>query len=883
MRTDEPHPIRLQDYRPPDWLVDTVELDVSLDATATRVRASLLLRPNPKAAAPAPLVLDGDGLTLATLKLDGELLAPVHYVATPDRLSLAQPPQRPFRLEIETRVDPSANTQLMGLYRSGKTYCTQCEAEGFRRITYFPDRPDVMAVYTTRIEADIADAPVLLANGNLKESGTLPGGKRHFAVWHDPFPKPSYLFALVGGTLAFVEDHFRTMSGREVTLRIYVEPGKEDRCGYAMDSLKRAMRWDEQAFGREYDLDMFMIVAVSDFNMGAMENKGLNVFNDKYILASPETATDTDYASIEAIVAHEYFHNWTGNRITCRDWFQLCLKEGLTVFRDQEFTSDERSRPVERIKDVRGLRAHQFVEDAGPLAHPVRPTLYHEINNFYTTTVYEKGAEVVRMLQVLLGPQQFRKGMDLYFVRHDGEAATIEQFVQCFADASGRDLSQFMLWYAQSGTPEIVATGSYDARAKTYRLELAQTLPPTPGQPTKEPMVIPLVAGLVGPDGRDVPLQRADGGPVERALLTLDKPAASYVFTGIEQRPVPSINRGFSAPVRLTVNVGDEDLRFLANHDSDPFNRWQAVHTLAMRLLVDSTAAIRRGDPLRQDPALVAALETVLNSRDLEPAFVAQVLTLPSESDIAREIARDVDPDAVYTARQALRLAVMTSLSKTLTTTHQRLSSPEPYSPDADAAGRRALKNTCLDLITASGEPAAIALAKRQYEQADNMTDRMAALQALSLCDCAERTSALEDFYRRYAGDPLIVDKWLSLQAAIPEPATLERVKALTSHPAFSMANPNRVRALIGAFAMSNQTQSNRADGRGYDFIVDTVLAIDPKNPQLAARLLSALKSWRVLEPKRRSLAQAALKRVAGAPSLSRDVGDIVQRALAEG
>jgi aminopeptidase N len=882
MRTDEPHPIRLQGYRPPDWLVDRVELDVSLDASATRVRAALLLRPNPKAAAPAPLVLDGDGLTLVALKLDGEPLAPAQYVATPDRLSLAQPPQQPFRLEIETQVDPSSNTQLMGLYRSGKTYCTQCEAEGFRRITYFPDRPDVMAVYTTRIEADITDAPVLLANGNLKQSGTLAGGTRHFAIWHDPFPKPSYLFALVGGTLGFVEDRFRTMSGRDVTLRIYVEPGKEDRCGYAMDSLKRAMRWDEQAFGREYDLDMFMIVAVSDFNMGAMENKGLNIFNDKYILASPETATDADYGSIEAIVAHEYFHNWTGNRITCRDWFQLCLKEGLTVFRDQEFTSDQRSRPVERIKDVRGLRAHQFVEDAGPLAHPVRPTLYHEINNFYTTTVYEKGAEVVRMLQVLLGPQQFRKGMDLYFTRHDGEAATIEQFVQCFADASGRDLSQFMLWYAQSGTPEIVATGSFDARAKTYRLDLAQRLPPTPGQPSKEPMVIPLVTGLVGPDGRDLPLQRADGAPIERGLLTLDRPAATYVFTGIEHRPVPSINRGFSAPVRLTVNVGDEDLRFLASHDSDPFNRWQAVHTLAMRLLVDSTAAIRRSEPPRQDPALMAALETVLTSRELEPAFVAQVISLPSESDIAREIARDVDPDAVYAARQALRLVIMASLSKTLTATYQRLSSPEPYSPDADAAGRRALKNACLDLITAACDPSAIALVRRQYMQADNMTDRIAALQALTLCDCADRTAALEDFYRRYANDPLIVDKWLFLQAAIPEPATLDRVKALTGHPAFSMANPNRVRALVGSFAMSNQTQSNRADGRGYDFVVDTVLAIDPKNPQLAARLLSALKSWRVLEPKRRSLAQAALKRVADTPSLSRDVGDIVQRALAE-
>ena len=883
MRTDDPPPVRLQDYRPPHWLVDTVELDVSLDPSATRVRAALLLKPNPKAAAPAPLLLDGDGLRLVALGLDGKPLASEHYVATPDRLTIAQPPQRPFRLKVETLIDPSANTQLMGLYRSGKTYCTQCEAEGFRRITYFPDRPDVMAVYTTRIEADVADAPVLLANGNLVDSGTVPGGNRHFAVWHDPFPKPSYLFALVGGTLAVAEDRFRTMSGRDVTLRIYVEPGKEDRCGYAMDSLKRAMRWDEEAFGREYDLDMFMIVAVSDFNMGAMENKGLNIFNDKYVLASAATATDADYAAIEAIVAHEYFHNWTGNRITCRDWFQLCLKEGLTVFRDQEFTSDERSRPVERIKDVRGLRAHQFVEDAGPLAHPVRPTLYREINNFYTATVYEKGAEVVRMLQVLLGPQQFRKGMDLYFARHDGQAATIEQFVQCFADASGRDLTQFMLWYAQSGTPEIVATGTYDPRGKTYRLDLAQTLAPTPGQPTKEPMVIPLVVGLVGSDGRDLPLRLADEAPVERGLISLDKPAATYLFTGIEHRPVPSINRGFSAPVRLNVNVGDDDLRFLAVRDSDPFNRWQAVHTLAMRLLVESTAAVRRGEPPLEDPDLAAALASVLTSRDLEPAFVAQVIALPSESDIARELASNVDPDAVLAARQALRLAIMTSLSELLAATYERLSTPEPYSPDADAAGRRALKNACLDLMTAACDASAVALATRQYEHADNMTDRMAALQTLTLCDCADRAAALDDFYARYAGDPLIVDKWLSLQAAIPEPATLDRVKTLTTHPAFSMANPNRVRALIGAFAMSNQTQSNRADGGGYDLIVETVLALDPKNPQLAARLLSALKSWRVLEPRRRSLAQAALRRVAEAPSLSRDVSDIVQRALAEG
>ena len=541
-------------------------------------------------------MLDGDGIKLTSLTLDGTALAPERYVATPESLTIAQPPQRPFRLEIETVIDPSANTQLMGLYRSGKTYCTQCEAQGFRRITYFPDRPDVMAVYTTRIEADLDEAPVLLANGNLIDSGKIAGGNRHFAVWHDPFPKPSYLFALVGGKLAFLEDRFRTMTGRDVTLRIYVEPGKEDRCGYAMDSLKRAMAWDERAFGREYDLDIFMIVAVSDFNMGAMENKGLNVFNDKYILASPATATDADYAAIEAIVAHEYFHNWTGNRITCRDWFQLCLKEGLTVFRDQEFTSDERSRSVERIKDVRGLRAMQFVEDAGPLAHPVRPTAYREINNFYTATVYEKGAEVVRMLSVLLGRENFRKGMDLYFDRHDGEAATIEQFVQCFADAAEIDLKQFMLWYSQAGTPELIVTGTHDPRKKTYRLDVAQTVPPTPGQPTKEPMLIPFAVGLVGPDGRDIPLALADGQTIERGVIALDQPAASYVFTGVEERPVPSLNRGFSAPVKLVANIGDKDLRFLAVHDSDPFNRWQAVHLLATRVMVDSAAAIRRGE-----------------------------------------------------------------------------------------------------------------------------------------------------------------------------------------------------------------------------------------------------------------------------------------------
>ena len=882
MRTEEARPVRLEDYRPPDWLVDTVELDVALDPTATRVRATLMLKPNGNSTTPAPLMLDGDGLSLIALKLDGDPLPPEHYVATADRLTIAQVPHRPFRLEIETVVDPSANTQLSGLYRSGQVYCTQCEAEGFRRITYFPDRPDVMAVYTTRIEAEKAEAPVLLANGNLVASGEVAGTSRHFAVWHDPFRKPSYLFALVGGTLACVEDRFRTMSGRDVTLRIYVEPGKETRCAHAMASLKRAMRWDETAFGREYDLDIFMIVAVSDFNMGAMENKGLNVFNDKYVLASPETATDSDFDRIEAIIAHEYFHNWTGNRITCRDWFQLCLKEGLTVFRDQEFTADERSRAVERIGDVRGLRAHQFVEDAGPLAHPVRPALYHEINNFYTATVYEKGAEVVRMLGTLLGRENFRKGMDLYFTRHDGEAATIEQFVQCFADVSGKDLAQFMLWYSQAGTPEVVATGSHDARAKTYRLDIAQTVPATPGQPSKEPMVIPLAIGLVGRDGRDLPLKLANGSTIERGVLTLTRPAETFVFADIGEPPVPSLNRGFSAPVKLVANLSADDLRALAARDADAFNRWQALQTLATRLLVDNVAALRAGGTARKDQGLLDAFGAVLADATLEPAFVALMLTLPGETDIAREIGRNVDPDAIFAARSNLQAALGEHLGGPLFDHYRRLSESGPYQPDAVSVGRRSLRNTCLDLLVATRRPDAIALAARQYQAADNMTDRMAALSTLSLADVPERTAALDDFYARYAGDPLIVDKWFTLQATIPEPATLDRVKALTTHPAFSFANPNRVRALIHTFALGNQKELNRIDGAGYDFIVDTVLAIDPKNPQLAARLLSALKSWRVLEPTRRALAEAALRRVAATPALSPDVGDIVQRALAK-
>jgi aminopeptidase N len=880
MRTEEPRPVRLEDYRPPDWLIETIELDFSLHPTATTVRAKLKLKPN-AAGAPAPLVLDGDELQLRSVHLDGKPLPQESFVATPDRLTIAQVPHRPFELEIETLVDPTNNTKLMGLYRAGATYCTQCEPEGFRRLTYFLDRPDVMAVYTTRIEAEKKEAAVLLSNGNLIAQGDIPGTSRHFAVWHDPFPKPSYLFALVGGNLASVTDSFTTMSGRNVTLAIYVEPGREDRCPYAMDSLKRAMRWDEVVFGREYDLDIFMIVAVSAFNMGAMENKGLNIFNDKYVLASPASATDGDYAGIEAVIAHEYFHNWTGDRITCRDWFQLCLKEGLTVFRDQEFTADQRSRAVERISDVRGLRSHQFVEDAGPLAHPARPQLYHEINNFYTSTVYEKGAEVVRMIRTLLGAETFRKGMDLYFARHDGQAATVEQFVRCFADVSGRDMSQFMLWYSQAGTPEVRVAPHYDVHARTYRLDIAQTVPPTPGQPDKVPMVIPLALGLVGADRGDLPLL-LDGQPVPRGVIELTQSSQSFVFTNVTERPVPSLNRGFSAPVKLAVLIEPNDLRFLAAHDRDPFNRWQAIQTLAMTLLKTNVAALRSGAQPSVDDGLMAALGAILGDPALEPAFIALMLSPPSEADIAREIGCDVDPDAVFAARRKLQATIGERHGAALAETYQRMITPGPYRPDAQDAGRRVLKNACLNLLAMTASEEAIARAVAQYRNADNMTDRMAALETLAAHDLPERAEALDDFYRRYAEDPLVIDKWFSLQAMIPEPATLDRVRALTKHPAFSAGNPNRIRALIGSFAQANHTQFNRSDGAGYDFVADFVLEVDPKNPQVAARLMGSFRSWRALEAERRQRAEATLRRVTAAPGLSRDVQDIVARTLAD-
>lgn len=878
MRSDQARPVKLSDYRVPDHRVTTVELDVALHPSATRVVARLAVERHPEGRPDAPLSFDGDELSLVSLALDGARLDSSAYEATPDRLVIHRPPSGPFTLTIETTVDPEANTQLMGLYRSSGTWCTQCEAEGFRRITYFPDRPDVLAVYTTRIEADKAAAPVLLGNGNLVAAGDLGNG-RHYAVWHDPHPKPSYLFALVGGDLASISDHFVTRSGRDVTLKVYSEHGKESRSAYAMDALKRSMRWDEEVFGCEYDLDIFMIVAVSDFNMGAMENKGLNIFNDKYVMALPETATDQDYAHIEAVIAHEYFHNWTGNRITCRDWFQLCLKEGLTVFRDQEFSSDMRSRAVKRIADVRLLKAQQFAEDAGPLAHPVRPELYNEINNFYTATVYEKGAEVIRVLKVLLGAAEFRKGMDLYLARHDGDAATIEDFIACFAETSGRDLSQFFLWYRQSGTPEVSVEGQHDPKAGTFTLDIRQTLHPTPGQPSKQPMVIPLALALIGPDGAERPLLTEEGESVP-AVVALTASRHRFVFTGHPTRPIVSINRGFSAPIKLNTDLTETDLQFLARHDSDPYNRWQSIQTLATRFLTASTAAIVKGGAALGSATLIETLGAVLKDAGRDPAFAAQALSLPSEADIAREIGGEVDPDAIQAARLALRRAIGDTLGDDLAAALTAFRAAGPFSPDAASAGRRAIANVSLDLWAANGAEDRLAEVAQRFAGADNMTDRFAALAILAQHAGARREAALAAFHDSYRADSLIIDKWLALQAGIAEPGTLDRVKALMAGSTINFGNPNRLRALVGSFAMTNQTQFNRPDGQGYRFLVDVVLDVDARNSQVAARLLSAFRSWRAMEPGRRGLAQVALTRVANTSNLSPDVRDIVERSL---
>ena len=880
MKTDTPRPILLKNYRPPSYLVDTVTLDVSLHPTRTRVRSRLKLRPNPSVAKPGTLRLDGELLELESVRLDGRQLASGEYKVTDRELTVPATPNGSFALEIVSYCNPDANKALTGLYLSKDIYCTQCEAQGFRRITYFLDRPDVMATYTVRIEADRNDTPVLLSNGNPTERGTLDGGKRQYALWHDPHPKPCYLFALVGGNLGSIASDFTTASGRKVDLRIYVEAGKEGRCAWAMDSLKRSMRWDEERFGREYDLDVYNIVAVSDFNMGAMENKGLNVFNDALVLASPETATDGTFIGIERVIAHEYFHNWTGNRITCRDWFQLCLKEGLTVFRDQQFCADQRSATVERIREVRGLKAAQFPEDAGPLAHPVRPDRYIEINNFYTATVYNKGAEVVRMLQTLLGREGFRKGMDLYFERHDGQAVTVEDFVACFADASGKDLTQFMTWYSQAGTPELTCQLKHDARAQTVDLTITQVLPPTPGQAKKKPLHIPIKLGLLDGSGRELELTLAWGEPLANGLVELRKRTETFRFRGIASKPVASLLREFSAPVNLTVDRTDAELQFLMANDSDLFNRWQAAQDYATRVLLQAIAARRRKERAKQPTGFIEALAVTIANDSLEPGYRAQFLVLPSEGDLARIIGRDVDPLAIHQARNALHRAIGTRLHAAFAETYRRMETPGPYSPAPEQAGRRALRNIALGYLASRARPEDIARAAAHFSQSRNLTDETAALSMLSNFNLPERIAALARFYERWKGDHLVIDGWFACQAVSRLASSLATVKRLTRHPLFSIKNPNKVHALIGAFAWGNPVNFNRPDGQGYAFVADRVLEIDAFNPQIAARLLSAFRSWKNLEPERRQAAKKTLQRIARSKPLSHDVFEIVSKTL---
>ncbi|KSV73979.1 aminopeptidase N [Sinorhizobium sp. GW3] len=880
MRTNTGQIIHLEDYRPTDFVLERVDLTFELDPKETKVEARLIFHRREGVDSAAPLVLDGDELTMTGLLLDQEELAATLYDVADDTLTIRGLPETaPFEITITTLLSPETNTQLMGLYRTNGVYSTQCEAEGFRRITYFPDRPDVLAVYTVNIIADKASSPLLLSNGNYL-GGADMGDGRHFAAWFDPHPKPSYLFALVAGDLGVVEDTFTTMSGRDVALKIYVEHGKEPRASYAMDALKRSMKWDEEAFGREYDLDIFMIVAVSDFNMGAMENKGLNIFNDKYVLADPETATDADYANIEAIIAHEYFHNWTGNRITCRDWFQLCLKEGLTVYRDHEFSADMRSRAVKRIAEVRHLKSEQFPEDAGPLAHPVRPTKYREINNFYTTTVYEKGSEVTRMIATILGRDLFKKGMDLYFDRHDGQAVTIEDFVACFEAASGRDLRQFALWYHQAGTPLVTASGAYDAAKQTFTLSLEQTVPPTPGQSAKEAMHIPLKMGLLLEDGSEAALAAVSGADMTDDVLHLTERNQTVVFSGIPSRPVPSFNRSFSAPINLHIEQNADDLALIAHHESDLFARWQALNAIALGNLVEATANVRAGKPVTSDKALIDGLIRAAADNSLEPAFRSQALALPSESDIAREIGTNNDPDAIHAARQQILTAVATAGRDTFLKLSDELVSSGGFSPEAASAGRRALRNSALTYLVQADEGPE--RAAKAFAAANNMTDLSHALALLAhrFPDSAEATDALATFRKRFADNALVIDKWFAVQATIPGAGTLDRIKALMNEPLFNGNNPNRVRSLVGTYAFANPTAFNRADGEGYRFLARQILDIDPRNPQLAARILTSMRSWRSLEDKRAGHARKALKEIAGASKLSADVGDIVERML---
>ncbi|MFR0674464.1 aminopeptidase N [Enterobacterales bacterium AW_CKDN230030176-1A_HGKHYDSX7] len=885
MPTAQPHVIYLKDYQAPDYLIDETHLTFELFEDHSLVHAQLILRRNPaRGAGLPPLVLNGQQLELLSVQLDDRSLEVGEYQVDADSLTL-QPATERFVLDTSVKIHPETNTALEGLYKSGTMFCTQCEAEGFRKITYYLDRPDVMSRFTTTVIAEQQRYPILLSNGNPIGQGPAEDG-RHWATWEDPFVKPAYLFALVAGDLWCVEDTFTRQSGRDVALRIYVEPENIDKCDHAMVSLKKSMRWDEEVYGREYDLDIFMIVAVNDFNMGAMENKGLNIFNSSCVLARAETATDAAHQRVEAVVAHEYFHNWSGNRVTCRDWFQLSLKEGFTVFRDAEFSADMNSRTVKRIEDVAYLRTHQFAEDAGPMAHPVRPDSFIEISNFYTLTVYEKGAEVVRMVSTLLGAEGFRKGSDLYFERHDGQAVTCDDFIQAMEDANGVDLSQFKRWYTQAGTPRLDVSEQYDAATQRYSLTFRQGCPQTPDKAEKHPFVIPVELGLLDAEGRDLPL-RLVGEPEAThgsRVLSVTEAEQTFTFEGLAAKPLPSLLRGFSAPVKLSFPYDRDQLMFLMQHDSDGFNRWEAGQQLSVQVLQELIGQHQRGEALVLDPRLITALGTVLGNASLDPAMVAEMLSLPGEAYLT-EISQVADVEAIHAAREFARQQIATQLFDALWARYQanrEVSRSTPYVASAEHFARRSLQNIALSYLMLSGTPQVLEATLEQFDQCDNMTERLTALAVLVNSPFeAERAKALASFAEHFKDNPLVMDQWFSVQAASMQPGGLARVKALMQHPAFTLKNPNKVRALIGAFAGQSLVNFHAIDGSGYRFLADLVIELNALNPQIASRLLAPLTRWRKYGEQRQALMKGELERILASGALSSDVYEVVSKSLA--
>ena len=881
MRTEQPRTIRLQDYQAPDYLIDETHLTFELFEDHALVHSRLAMRRNAGGQGVLPpLVLHGQELELVSAAFDDQAVTPAEYQV--DEYGLTLHPQTPaFELSITTRIEPQNNTALEGLYKSGGMFCTQCEAEGFRKITYYLDRPDVMSRFTTTVMADRGSYPVLLSNGNLIASGEHEGG-RHWATWEDPFPKPAYLFAVVAGDLCLIQDSFTTMSGREIDLRIYVEPENREQCGHAMDSLKRSMRWDEEVYGREYDLDIFMVVAVNDFNMGAMENKGLNIFNSSCVLAHPDTATDLAFQRVESVVAHEYFHNWSGNRVTCRDWFQLSLKEGFTVFRDAEFSADMNSRTVKRIEDVTFLRSNQFAEDAGPMAHPVRPEAYMEISNFYTLTIYEKGAEVVRMLHTLLGADGFRKGSDLYFERHDGQAVTCDDFIAALEDANGVDFTQFKRWYSQAGTPVLEVDGYFDAARSTYHLRCRQSCPATPGQTEKLPFVIPLRMALLDGQGQEMPLTLAGESLGTETVLAVTEAEQVFVFENVSEDPLPSLLRGFSAPVKLVYPYSRDDRVFLAMHDPDGFNRWEAAQSLAVDVMQGLVQIHQAGRPLLLDQRLLEVYRSVLADTELDQAMVAEILRLPSEAYLI-ELAEVADVDAIHHVRESVRQQLAEALAEPMWQRFQELgSASEPYSADAASMARRSLRNTLLGYLMLTGSPVVLSAAVQQFVEASNMTDRQAALVALvNSPDEQQKQAALQEFAQRWSEYPLVMDQWFNIQASSALPGGLERVQALMKHPAFNIRNPNKVRSVIGAFANNNLVNFHRADGAGYRFLADRIIELNELNPQIASRLITPLTRWRKFDPARQELMKAELSRILSQDKLSPDVYEVVSKSLA--